>query len=521
MSFSFSSQLRHRLFVFFAFLTVAGFFEIATISSEVAASWKDTIGYSDLVAELTAASVTVPTGAGVSIMQVEAIYNGGYRPTASSSEYSGVTFTYGGLAGTNTNVSGHADLVGKYIYGTSSITDGITDVTIYDANSWADTYLNPNFTNGRTTGSTTTYTLSSITSLSADVVNCSFVSSSTSTSDTSTLQLLDYSINKNDYVCVVGVNNGSTTSLPTLLSQSYNAISVGCADGDHSHGVTTINGAGRTKPDIVAPASTTSEATAMVSSASAFLLSAADNLGSDSTAYHSQTIKAILMAGATRNASNWSHASTSPLDTTYGAGTLNIARSYAILAGGKQSAGSTISNTGWDYNSIAASSTVGSPGSTSTSSTAEKAYYFSVDSGTKLTELSALLNWNATVTGTATAVTSTGSTMTTYAYTTSLTDLDLYLYEIISGSLSLVAYSASTVDNTELIYLTELDAGDYVLKVVSTNTTSTAYALAWYMTSVAVPEPGSMALLLAAGVTATVIHRRRRRNSLVGQVLRT
>jgi hypothetical protein len=487
---------------------IVGLIEIATASTAGAVTWQDEIGYTDLVAQLTAANAAIPTGAGVTIMQTEGIYNGGYRPD--SSQFSGVGLSYQGLAGTNTTISGHATTVGSYIYGAASINPGITNVIVDDATSWMNTYLyGASFGyypgDHKTTGSTTTYTLDYSPPMPASVVNCSWIDTTgTASVDTSTLQLLDYSINKNDYVCVVAVSANSAGAAPaTLLAQSYNAICVGVSSGLDSTGSTTINGAGRIKPDIVAPAPETSYATAMVSSASAFLLSAAGSMPSSADASHSQTIKAILMAGATKTTlPSWSHTPSSPLDSTYGAGELNVERSYAILTGGEQKAGATITNAGWDYSSISSSS--------------KKTYYdFTVASGNAVSELSALLTWNAVVSGTETVVRTGRSSTTSYAYTTTLANLDLNLYKIGSdGTYTPVDYSDSAVDNVQLLYETYLASGNYAIEVVSSSAADTNYSLAWYMTTEAVPEPGTLALLLVAGsVTGAFYWRRKDRVS--------
>jgi len=66
-------------------------------------------------------------------------------------------------------------------------------------------------------------------------------------------QRLDYAIVRDGFTAVVGVNNGDSTTLPELLSQSYNTISVGRSDGKHGHGLTVLDGQGRIKPELVVP----------------------------------------------------------------------------------------------------------------------------------------------------------------------------------------------------------------------------------------------------------------------------
>src|SRR5690606_36630681 len=92
----------------------------------------------------------------------------------------------------------------------------------------------------------------------------------------SALRRFDFLINRDNITAVVGVANGSGTALPNLMAHAYNAIAVGRSDGNHSACLTTLEsyGPGRTKPDIVAPQSTSSQATSTVSSAATMLHSA-------------------------------------------------------------------------------------------------------------------------------------------------------------------------------------------------------------------------------------------------------
>ena len=91
------------------------------------------------------------------------------------------------------------------------------------------------------------------------------------TTDTDALRRFDFAIQRDDFLAVAGVNNGSSSAVPALLANAYNAISVGLTDGNHSTGATTADGAGRGKPEIVAPSFATSFSTPLVSSAGAML----------------------------------------------------------------------------------------------------------------------------------------------------------------------------------------------------------------------------------------------------------
>jgi hypothetical protein len=449
--------MRRRSYKFITFFLLIAGWALFFAGSAAQADWKDDIGYTQLLAELGA---DIPTGEGISITQVEAGLSdtGYFEPDAS--EFTDKRFNF--KTTTPSGISSHATTVGTYLYGSSSIApDSGTDsasINIWEANSWITSILS-----GRMTES-------------ADVANFSWIGTTGSVStDTKITQLLDYSINRDDYVAVVGVNNGSSTTLPNLLCQSYNAIAVGLTSGNHSYGYTTIDGVGRIKPDIVAPAEYTSYATPMVSSAAAMLLQTAKSSTSYANAVHSETIKAILMAGATKSEfSSWSHTQTQPLDSTYGAGELNINRSYQILTSGEQEASSSqlVNRTGWDYNQTSSSSS-------------EKLYYFDVPENTTLEEFSALLTWNSSV--------------NLSSLTTTLANLDLKIWSVSDfTTVALLDQSISTVDNVELLYLQNLTDGRYAISVTS-DTSSIDYALAWYsgdLTIASVPEPSTMLMLL-------------------------
>ena len=203
---------------------------------------------------------------------------------------------------------------------------GATDVDLYDANNW----LGSGFLNHQQSP----YQRPSVETRA--VQNHSWIGSAGSY-DTEINQRLDYAIDRDGFVCVVGENNGNSTTLPRLLGQSYHAISVGRDDGAHSAGFTTIDGTGRIKPDIVAPSASpenaTSWTTPMVASTAGLLyakLAAAPYslTGADKP----RVIKALLLASATKNTvPSWANTSSRPLDLRYGAGELNAYHAYSTL----------------------------------------------------------------------------------------------------------------------------------------------------------------------------------------------
>jgi hypothetical protein len=456
------------------------------------ADYLDEIGYRDLVAELQAAGKTVPDGTGVTVSQVEASVenardaNGNiisYAYLADQSLYSGVTINNASGSSYPAAISGHANAVGYHLFGDGSMGSGITSVTAYLADDWVGT------------GSLRAGSLLSPRTEGDDVANFSWVGTmGLAANDQIVLNRLDYQIQRDDYVAVVAVNNGSVAQ--NLLASAYNVISVGVTSGNHASGSSSEVNSAVTYPQLVVPESATSYATPVVSSAAALLIQTAR--GSSTTSANgakSEVIKALLLAGATRSEfSNWSRSDTSPLDATFGAGELNVLNSSHILTAGEQTANAVVATTGWDFNSIALNATV--------------SYTFDLAA---TGDLSVALTWNAIYSG-----------VNFNALSLSLADLNLSLYEIgTGGALTLVQQSLSS-GNIEALWVTDLAAGDYVLKVTYASNasglgSSTEYAMAWqttYTGFVAVPEPAFTALIVAGGLVMVVTLRRRVARSL-------
>ncbi len=454
------------------------------------------IGYTDLVNELTASGSTVPNGSGVRVTQSEApVSTTGtgastvYAYLPDPSLYTGVTITNQSAASYTGTSSWHADMIGQAIYGNSSMGSGVTNVDLYF---WADWIQ---------TGKLNYGTSSAPKTEANDVMNASWVyTTGNATADRNILNRLDYSIQRDDYVAVVGINNHDlgTETQQNLLASAYNVISVGRSDGVHVSGTSTTVNTGVTFPLIVAPVPTTSEATALVSGASVFLVSAAQsgtgvahNTSVNGT--KSESIKAILLAGATKaQFPGWSNSASHPLDATYGAGQLNVYNSYHILMAGEQTPSATssnlVANTGWDFNTI------------NLTSANTISYYLNLTSGGSF---SIALTWNA-------LYTAVGGDYTNM--TLSLANLDLYLYTVTSGTVgSLVLSSTSTADNVEYIWSSSLAAGNYVVQVKNLVSSGTIdYAVAWQNNG-AVPEPGTIALLSLGALALGVAARSRRR----------
>ena len=449
----------------------------AAIDPTVAAA----IGYTDLKAELGGAT---PNGAGVTVAHVEASDSGYWLPDPTLPDLAGKTFTT--HSPTGLLYSSHGNSVALNFYGTtSSIAGGVTNVDLWEANNWISTGL-------RLGTSAAPLTLGKVSNHSfGGTYGAETLSNGTLVNDDA-MRRLDYLIHRDDAVAVVASNNGSGSGLFPVWDMAFNTLVVGLSNGDHAHGLTTdTDGPGRIRPDIVAPAGQTSFATPIVSAAAAMLVG---NANANNTAHpgvgwdlaaHSETIRATLMAGATKTefGGAWDHTTTRPLDDTYGAGELNVYRSYHIQAAGRQAASNitTVANTGWDFN---------------TTNAGGRNYFFTI-TGTGAYEVTAVLSWDRIVVD--------GDPGAGFlASPTTLANLDLSLVDgsgmVVGTQLSL---SASTVDNVELIEFTNIAPGTYAWHVTS-DTTNIDYGLAWYANT---PEPGCMSIVVLVGIA---LSRRRR-----------
>ena len=396
------------------------------------ADYFDDVGFTELALEL---GPMLPDGASVAISQVEASTSTNtpiYFPDTNNTEFAGKTFS--DESGIAMGTSSHATTVGRYFYGLNDgLARGISSVEIYNA----DTWLNSNIFSGGPAGTPAFET--------AAVQNHSWIGGGTTSTATlvEALMRLDYMVERDGVVCVVGVNNGSANPLPILLSQSYNSIAVGVSTGNHSHGETVIAEAGRIKPEIVAPLDKTSWASPLVSSAAAMLLDHAGGALDD----RPQVTKAILLAGATKHdVVDWDRTFSRPLDETFGAGELNIYRSYHILNAGEQGAATnlTVDLQGWDFLAVSGAETA--------------QYFFDVPEGFVLYRFSAIATWHRLI--------GNGPASGFDPIVTAFSNVDLAFREsaaFVPGAL--VDLSTSQVDNVEHIYQGALPEGQYVLEL--------------------------------------------------------
>lgn len=438
------------------------------------AQYRAEIGYDALLAERGEA---LEDGSGVEVAIAEAFVNNRYLPNFDDPEFSGKTLVdaSNGPQGT----SGHANSVTRRCVGnTSSISAGVTQVRLYQANDWIDRVL------GFATGADPQLP-------NYQIQNNSWIGNDYNNSEAiNILTRIDYVVDKSDVLMLGGTTNNNN-GVPKVMGNGYNAMIVGRTSGNHGSGLTTINGAGRVKPDIVAPATNSSLATPTVASAAAILYEA----GQGTAATRSETMRAILMAGATKaEFPSWDRTTTRPLDEVFGAGELNIYNSYQILQGGPVAPAIAdptfaVGLSGWSYvEEITAADTL--------------FFKFEVDSGFVLDELSISLNWNL-------KVNDLNPDLAIFDPETSLANLDMHFFDSSDSFLgSLVDASLSSVDNVEYLYLRNLAAGVYTLQISGDGVTD--FGLAWHGSLQAVPEPGSW--LLLSFTAATLAWRKSARN---------
>jgi hypothetical protein len=399
--------------------------------------YRDDIGWTRLAAELGTA---IPDGTGVSVSQVEVHEPSGYYlPDPLDFEFMGKSFV--NVSGTATGVSAHATAVGRLFYGTvDSIARGISQIASYHAPDWTGADL---LRQG---------TLLPPAIETNAVENHSWIVDSGAVTDIT--RRLDFAIDRDGFTAVVGLNNSRATPIPLLLAHNYNAITVGRTDGDHSRGTTTFDAPGRTKPDLVVPVGFTSFAVPLVSGAAALLIQTATTNTALADARKPQCIKALLLAGATKNEfPGWNRTSDRPLDSVYGAGELNIYDSYHVLTSGQQAPSATglVACSGWDFRSLMV-------GDRST-------YHLAVPESNVLTRLSVVLSWHRTVSGWLPGV-------------SSVPYLGLRLCKangFVTGDQ--LDASTGTLDNVQHIYQRHLPAGQYAIEVVASNAADCA--LAW------------------------------------------
>ena len=407
-----------------------------TLAAALHASVQSDIGYTELKAEFGSA---LPDGSNLTALVVEAPSGTSGWAVAKSGELSTRKITFPYATTPPTSFSSHAGTVAKNLCGTTtSILPALGELKVCSVNTYRDDSLDVGM---RTSPITVNW----------DLENHSYVSD-VSVFNTVSLRLLDYRINRDLVTVVVALKNG-TAGIDALWGNNYNTIVVGTANGQHTRGGTNFDSAGRMKPDLVGTATYTSYATPVVTSAAGLLIAETKRTASLAPAKDPRVIKALLMAGATKEEfPAWTRTPAQPLDPVYGAGQVNIYNSYKALLAGRQPAGAAWRATkGWDTGKSSAASV----------------YYFEVPAG-QTAKFSTVLTWHREL-----------ATTDYWAFSGSLADLNLRLRNTTSTFAlgTVVAESTSALDNVEHIYVPALPAGKYALEV--SGPAGTTYGIAW------------------------------------------
>lgn len=252
-----------------------------------------------------------------------------YAPDPNSSVFRGLEVE---LVGGPSEVSGHAQKTGSILAGRRGVVARARKLWSADVSTWAGpTYLALGSQNppavGRDLPSVWSHSWVGFDERGAVPM----------------LRRLDFAIDRDDSLHIVGVNNGADSKVPPSLAGAYNAIAVGVDSGASSSGGTTGEDPGRSKPDLVAPGGLTSWATPAVAGVAA--LARDFLLRRDGTPPPAEVVKAALLAGAEKPP-GWRHEPEAgqPLDTRFGAGRVNADATFRVLEGGPLAPGETISS---------------------------------------------------------------------------------------------------------------------------------------------------------------------------------
>lgn len=387
----------------------------------------------------------IPTGKGILAGHVEGS-TGDYLPDLKTPEFAALkVVTQSGPS----KVNGHAHATARLIYGSSGLAPGIPAVHFFSTEDFLGARV-------LRVGGPQAPTASTI-----RLFSHSWIGPAGRYAD-HVLRRIDGLIDDEDVVMAVGVDNGANKPVPAMLASSYNAIAVGQIDGKSSGGFTTSEGAGRCKPDLVAPGSLTSFATPVVAAMAARLLEVADARPDMDDVRKAPLIKAVLLAGA-QKPPGWKPLEGRPLDDHLGAGLVRIDRSYDILVAGRQGPGAVTPAGGWDFRSMRP---------------ADRAAVYVFELTQPVAELSIVVAWNRRILGT---VGDAHRGLYYWLDMPRLANMDLALVRVDEKGGAVVASSVSKVDNVEHIHVANLPPGQYRFGVKRSDTQdeSWSFAIAW------------------------------------------
>ncbi len=444
-------------------------------------------GLDDLAARI--GEENLPTGAGVEVGQVETVNDDGdYGPDTTHANFPDKTFNM--MSGA-TGVLNHASTVGFRIYGTSQvgIAPGIDTIYCYNAEEWLlYSYL-------RVASSSSTFPYEPPGEVA--IFNNSWVATfGDDNYDKIALRRADWAVGADDVMMISGMPN-SGDPYP-LMVYMFNGVSVGIDGGGHvSDPVPApFDGAGRQIPLIVGPQNSTSNATGIVSAATALLIETArthPNTSGNFFSTLSETIKVTLLAGGLHEV-GWTNnpatgganrgRTSQPIDDIYGVGTVNVDRSWQVMTGGQHGGDSSPDSmpvapyAAWDVASLL--------------NGGSRFYKFSTQDVSD--EVSILLLWHQKV--------NTG--FSSY----SMADLDLQLWGLddkenlvdITGDAGIDVFdsgnvvSESNVDNVEHLYIRDLAPGEYALEVSRDDSAGSTriFGVAWLFPEPAGGVPGDV-----------------------------
>ncbi len=439
---------------------------LACLSSH--AQWQDDAGRAQLLQYLGLNDLSEVNSQTEAVAMVEASPSGTYMPVAglgtftpTSGDYTALSFT--NVTNTASGASSHASTVAsRFFHPTLSLLPNLSLVHSYSAEGFVTDALKLNGTQ--------------ITPLTGSVTSHAWIGNLNDPEVTATyadyLHRFDYLASSGNSLMVAGLNNGSSSTVPSLWGSSYNSISVGRISGNHSSGDTlttyedySITG-GRTKPDIVSNDSTTSYATGQVASGAGFLYGVANSSGLSNITENTHLQRAILLSGASKDRfiSGWNNASTlatesRPLDPTWGAGELNIYNGYRIIESGQYNNSDSFYRS-WDIAELDSTPVT---------------YTLTIPEQASGAEVNITACWNRKITETAQ-----GSFLSrTYTYSPEpLADVRL---ELSGGTLTSPIVCDSALDNVEHIHVPNLEPGTYTIQVSNKDGASSpaSVAIAW------------------------------------------
>ncbi|MDG2472664.1 MAG: hypothetical protein P8M71_06060 [Pseudomonadales bacterium] len=504
------------------FFRANAFVMLAAISLTANAGQREDVGYTQLHDRL---GENTPTGRGITVSAYEPEWDAigeknsnspkGWTPAlAEENNHVNLIEMYQGapLSIKSGNTSSHAAAVSRFMFGKEyGVSQGLEAIKFHLLQDYASYLLYP-----RTFyQATNTFYRDAV--FESTVNNFSAIGNF-GPSNNDLLRRFDWATAREDAVNLISSGNNENTVAAPIFSSSLNGIYVGLTGGHHSRFTNNYHYGIQSRPDIVAPNVNTSRGTGTITGITAVLMETASatelsELGVTQAntlirnAERSETMKAILMAGADRTTTNsrenafprekdglrkkdkdgknlpWYIADISDykendyfktangLDTRYGAGQANVETSYDMLMGTEQASledngEQSVSLLGFDYDE--------SFGLGIKDQQANDTATYVLPTLEQDADIAITLAWNADI------ASNNGVFNAVAVY-----DLDLWLYQVIDNEETLIASSTSDTSNTENIWTSLEAGGDYFFRVDTTKNLVALlwdYAIAWRVT---------------------------------------